>query len=284
MTRFNPAKAFKQIRVESQREKEAVVEAGRRKREAWAAYGRRSAALNQLMNLFPGESGGTVNVPRATALMIEYAQTLPAEGVKACVESVSDRLAKLAADGRPVPNASLKEILLNLLLLARAQNHAKVAEIFNEAMRGDPCDVETFRLCLVNWLADKVVDGWPPLPDELKQPTDASAELQEMEPPVDAGSNTAAVQEWVPASTAVERAELGGHRITLRWLTQGASKHGVRLRPRQRGDRHKQEVELTSLAVYLLKHPRRAKELDQNEIRGRIQAAREQKRKNLPLD
>jgi hypothetical protein len=77
-------------------------------------------------------------------------------------------------------NDNLKGILLNLLLLARARDDATVAEIINETLRGDPDDVEAFRLCPVNWLEDKVVDGRPPMPDELKQPVEAPAESQEV--------------------------------------------------------------------------------------------------------
>jgi hypothetical protein len=126
----------------------------------------------QLMSLFCSESGTTVDVPRATALMVEYAGTLSVESVKACVEVVSNRLAELPRDGRPFQDARLKKILLNLLLFANARDDAMVAHIFGEAMRGSPHDVENFRWCLVNWLADKVVDRWPPLPDELKEPSE----------------------------------------------------------------------------------------------------------------
>jgi hypothetical protein len=278
MARFNTAKAFKQVRAESQRQKKAVIEAGRRKHEEWVAYGRRSAALNYLMNLFPGESTGTVDVRRATALMVEYAQTLPVEWVKARVKSVSDRLAKLAAAGKPARDASLKEILLNLLQLASARDNAKVAEIFNEVTCGDLDDVETFRLCLVNWLVDKVVDEWPPLPDEL------TIGLLEVEAAAEVGSNTAGGEEWLPASIAVERAERSGHPITLKWLTRDSSKHGVRTRPQRQGGRHKQEVEWSSLAGYLLKQARLATESDEGELSCRVREAQEQRRTERPLD
>jgi hypothetical protein len=185
MERFNPAKAFEQVRAESRRKEEAAAEAGRRKHGEWAAYGRRSAALNRLLNLFPRDdsAGCAVDVPEATALMVEYAQTLPAEWVKARVESVSERMAELAADGKPVEDAALKEILLNLLLHAGAGDRAKVAETFSEAVRGDANGVKAFRLCLVNWLADKIVDTWPPLPDELKQAAEALAGAEPAPPP-----------------------------------------------------------------------------------------------------
>jgi len=128
------------------------------------------------MNVFPSEIAGTVDVRKATALMVEYAQTLAVGWVKARVELVNEGLARLAEDGKPVRDAGLKEILLNLLIFANTGDNEKVAEIFNEALRGDPIDVETFRLRLVNWLVDKVVDGWPPLPEELKPPMEASVD------------------------------------------------------------------------------------------------------------
>jgi hypothetical protein len=68
---------------------------------------------------------------------------------------------------------------LQVLLVANAGDNAKVAEVFNEALRGDPDEVESFRLCLVNWLADKVVDRLPPLPEEVKNPR-AAPEAQPM--------------------------------------------------------------------------------------------------------
>jgi hypothetical protein len=279
MMPFNPANAFQQLRAESRREKEAALEMCRRKDAEWAADSRRRAALYQLMHLFPSDTAGcAVDVGRATARMIEYAQTLPAEWVKAHVAFVSQRLATLAADERPVPNACLKEILLNLLLLAREGDHAQVAAIFNEALRGDADDVDAFRLCLVNWLADKVVDGLPPLPDELKQPVEAPAESQEVKVGLAVAPTATAPEEWLPASVAVERAEQSGHPITLKWLTQDAAKHGVRIRPRQLPGRHQQEVEWNSLAGYLLKQARPETELDDEEISHRIRAAQEQKR------
>jgi hypothetical protein len=140
------------------------------------AYGRRRVALNHLMNLFPGEGAGAMDVGKATDLMLEYAQTLPAEWVTARVESVSARLAELAGEGKPALDTGLKQILLNLLLFANAGDRTRTAEILNEALRGDAADVEYFRLRLVNWLVDKVVDRWPPLPDELREPREV--ELQ----------------------------------------------------------------------------------------------------------
>jgi hypothetical protein len=186
MEPFDPAKAFQQIRAASQRAKEAAEERSRQKQEASAAFGRGRAAFHQLVNLFPGETECcTWDGARAAALMVKYAQTLPVEWVKARVEFVRERLAKLAADGRPVQGTDFKEILLNLLLLAHAGDDAKVAEIFNEAMRGDAYDVGIFRWYFVNWLVDKVVDGWPPLPDEL-QPLRATSEgVLEEEAPLD---------------------------------------------------------------------------------------------------
>jgi hypothetical protein len=212
MAQFNIAKAFRKIRAESQRKKVAILEAGRGKREAWAAYGRRSAVLNCLRNLFPSETAGSpLDVRSATARMIEYAETLPTEWVRARVKLVHVGMATLAAQGRPVRDADLKSILLNLLLYASAGNNAKVAEVFNEVKQGDADDVETFRLCLVNWLADKVVDPWPPLPDELKQPV---ASVESPKAVVKAGSNTeeaglsgSTLAECDPASERMANAE-----------------------------------------------------------------------------
>jgi hypothetical protein len=216
--------------------------------------------------------------------MIDYAQTLPVEWVEARVAFVIGRLAQLAADERPVHDARLKEILLNLLLLAGEGDHAKVEAIFHEALCCDPGSVEAFRLCLVNCLADKVVDGLPPLPDEVKPPVAGSAESQEVSAGLAIALNTAAEEEWLPASTAVEWAERSGHPITLKWLTQDAAKHGVRIRPRQISGNHKKEVEWSSLAGYLLKRELTEDELDDKEISERTREAQEQKRKERPLD
>src|SRR5262249_3389762 len=141
-------------------------------------------------------------------------------------------------------HASFKEIALNLLLVANAGDHAQVAEILTEAMRGDSDEVESFRLCLSNRLLDKVVDGLPPLPEELKPPTEAS--VDEAEVPID---SLTAEEEWLPASEAVKWAEQSGHPISLKWLTHDARKHGVRIRPRQLPGSHKQEVDWASLAA-----------------------------------
>ena len=281
MARFNPVRAFKQIGAETQREKKAAEEAWRRQRAEWAAYGRRSAALNRLMNLFPGENQDcTLDVQTATALLVEYAQTLSGKWVKARVKLVSRRLANLAADGRlHAQDARFKEILLNLLLLANAGNNAKVAEILDESARADPADLEAFRRHLVNWLADKVVDTWPPLPEELKEPYEAA--VVDVSP--DKVSSMAPREEWLPASTAVERAEKNGHTITLKWLTQDASKHGVRIRPRQEPGRHKKEVEWISLAAVLVKRAKRKDELDDG-VSGRLQEVRAQKQRWRLLD
>jgi hypothetical protein len=186
MEPFNPAKAFQQIRAESQRAKEAAEEPSRLKQEAWDAFGRGRVVFQQLMSLFPPENEGcTWDGARAAALMVKYAQTLPAEWVKARVEFVRERLAKLAADGRPVQGADFKGILLNLLLFAHAGDDAKVAETFNEAMRGDANEVGFFRWYLVNWLVDKVVDGCHPLPDELQPLRATSDEALEEEASLD---------------------------------------------------------------------------------------------------
>jgi len=186
MAPFDTANAFQQIRAESQRESEAAEEQYRLKQEAWAAYDRRSAAFRQLIDSLPCETAVcTWDVGRATAQLIEYAQTLPAKWVTARVEFVRERMAQLAADGHPFQGAGFKEIMLNLLLHARARDNAKVAEIFNEAMRGEPDDVQRFRWHLVNWLVDKVVDGWPRLPIELTPRREESEGFLEEEAPLD---------------------------------------------------------------------------------------------------
>jgi hypothetical protein len=202
MKRFNPMKAFQQIRAESQQQKQATEEWAQRERQKWAAYGTRSRAFNQLMQLFPREAAGTLDIPKAVALMVEFAQTIPTEWLKARVRFVSDCLAKLP--GYSADRASFKEIALNLLLVAKAGDHARVAEIFTEAVRGDPDDVESFRLCLSNWLVDKVVDGWPPLPDELNPPTETS--VDEVEVPSDTLS---AEEERLPSEPLPEQTPSG---------------------------------------------------------------------------
>jgi hypothetical protein len=93
----------------------------------------------------------------------------------------------------------------------------------------------------------------------------------------------AAKDEWLPALKAVEWAEQCGHPISVKWLTQDACKHGVRIRPRQLPGRHKKEVEWSSLAAYLLKQPRPEQEGDE-EAADRIREAHEQKRRERPLD
>ncbi len=122
MPQFNATKAFERLRAQSRRQKIAVLEAGMRKQKEWAAHGQRSAALSRLMNVFPSQSDGAVNVPRVTALMIEYAETLSVDWVKARCRSVSARLAKLIKDGKPIQYAGIKEVLLNLLLVANARD------------------------------------------------------------------------------------------------------------------------------------------------------------------
>jgi hypothetical protein len=222
MTPFDPSKAFQQVREEGRRERQVALERCRRKEEWWAAYRRRAAALNRLMELFPKDTEGvTVDVGRVTALMVEYAQTLSVEWVKSRVAFVSRRLAERAAEGFLDREAGLKEILLNLLLLANAGDVAKVEEVFKEAMRGDPDDVAIFRMCLVNWLVDKVVDGWPPLPDEVKPPAEAPTGPQEVEArsgenvsPTDAGDGN------------TDRAEPGKERLHFDPQTQTVTLDG----------------------------------------------------------
>jgi len=230
-----------------------------------------------------------LDVEQATKLMIEYAQTLPAEWVKARVKFVSDRLVNLAADGKFVMHADLKEVLLNFLKFARAGDQAKVAEIFDEVMRGDPCDVESFRLCLVNWLADKVVDPWPPVPEALRPPVEASVEKSKGEGPLDMSSIMPAKEEWLPATMALERAEGKGFKVNIKWLTRDSPKYGVLIRERQLPGRHKKEVEMRSLAQCLLKRGKLLKrapsedELDEEAISLRIKKESEKKRKARPI-
>jgi hypothetical protein len=103
-------------------------------------------------------------------------------------------------------------------------------------------------------------------------------------------SQTAPTERWLPASEAVNLAEAKGHPITLKWLTQDASKHGVRTRPRQLPGKHKVEVEWGSLAGYLLRpleqnrNPDEEEGCGQEEAAQRIREAKEQKRKNRSLD
>jgi hypothetical protein len=169
-------------------------------------------------------------------------------------------------------------------LVASSGDHAKVAEIFRQAMRGEARDVEAFRRYLVNWLADKVVDPWPPLPDELKEPLEASADLCEGEATRSVRSSTTAEEEWLPASKAVEWAQQRGYSITLTWLTRDAAKHGVLIRPRELAGRHKREVERNSLAGYLLEREKNDSASDPEASQRRLSEAREQRRKERPLD
>jgi hypothetical protein len=290
MKRFNPTKAFKKLRAKSQRQKKAGAELARSKQEQWTASAQRSNIILQLNNLFPREGAGTLDVGHATKLMIEYAQTLSAKWVKARVKFVSNRLAKLAADGKFVLDADFKEILLNLLKFARAGDQAKVAEVFDEAMRGDPGDEESFRLCLVNWLADKVVDTWPPVPEELRPPVEASVEKSKGEGPLDMNSIMPAKEEWLPATIALNRAEGKGFKVNIKWLTQNSAKHGVGIRKLQQPGKYKKEVEMNSLARYLFKSGKLLKrappeeEEDEDAVRRRIQKANEKKRKERTLD
>jgi hypothetical protein len=279
MALFNPAKTFKQIRADSQSHEKAAEKVRQQKREQWAAYGQRSAALNRLRDLFlPEGAEYTLDVQKASALMIEYAQTLPAKWVEGRVKFVSLRLADLAAQGRlGNRDVRFKEVLLNLLLFANAGNDAKVAEIFGEAASAYPSDLESFRFCLVNWLADKVVDTWPPLPEELEPREASEAEVRPSE-----GSTGASPEEWLPATEAVDRVEKSGHPVSLKWLTQDAHKHGVRIRPRQQPGRHRREVEWTSLTLYLMKDAQRKMELDG--ASDRLQEARTAKQQGRSLE
>src|SRR5262249_4729445 len=141
MKRFNPRNSFQQIRAEGQRQKQAAEQWAQRERQKWAAYSTRRRAFNRLLQIFPREAAGTLDTPKAAALMVELAQTIPTVWLKARVRFVSDGLAKLPTYS--AGHASFKEITLNLLLRANAGDRARVAEIFNEAMRGDPDEVES---------------------------------------------------------------------------------------------------------------------------------------------
>jgi hypothetical protein len=88
----------------------------------------------------------------------------------------------------------------------------------------------------------------------------------------------------MPASRAAEWAEERGYPINLKCLTQDAPKHGVRIRPQELPGRHKQEVELNSLARYLLERGRPETESDQEAIQRTVREAQEQKRKERSLD
>jgi hypothetical protein len=86
--------------------------------------------------------------------MVEFAETLPTEWVEARVQFVSERLNELSVEA--VPDALLKEIMLNLLLLANAGDHPKVAEIFDEALRGARTTWSLFGIalrigCWIKW-------------------------------------------------------------------------------------------------------------------------------------
>jgi hypothetical protein len=290
MPRFNAMKAFEHLRVQSKRQKEAALEACLLKQKEWTAYGQRNTALNGLMNVFPFESAGVVDVQRAAALMVEYAQTLSSEWVKARFKSVSARLAKLIKEGKPVQDAGIKKILLNLLLFANERDHARVEEIFREAIKGDPADVDRFRWCLLNWLVDKVVDTWPPGPEELRPPVKASVEKPKEEGFSDASSIVPAKGDWVPATKAVEWAEQKGYLVNIKWLTQNSSKRGVGVRKVKQPGKYKKEVELNSFALYLLKHGKLLKDASPEEepvpetIRRSISEANEKKLRERPLN
>jgi hypothetical protein len=93
----------------------------------------------------------------------------------------------------------------------------------------------------------------------------------------------ASPEEWLPATEAVERAEKSGHPVGLKWLTQDAHKHEVRIRPRQQPGRHRKEVEWTSLILFLTKHAQRKMELDDG-VSDRLQEARAAKQLGRSLE
>jgi hypothetical protein len=170
MEQLNPAEAYKKVREESQRDKQAVLEAARRQEEYQAAYSRRYSASNRLMRLWPNHSEGrTLDVEPITASMIECAQGRSQEWVQARVAFVRLRMAALARKRRAVAGADRKQVLLDLLLCANAGQHQRVVATFSEVFRGEADEVESFRSDLVNWLMDKVVEGLGPLPAEVKQ-------------------------------------------------------------------------------------------------------------------
>jgi hypothetical protein len=139
-----------------------------------------------------------------------------------------------------------------------------------EPMKHD--EVRAFVAAHFRELWDKV------LPERLKK---AYAEVQAR---LDAGTNVAAAEEWLPATEAVDRVEKGGGSITLKWLTQDAAKHGVRTRPSQLPGRHKVEVEWNSLAGYLLRRASSEKEPDETTVGDRLREEEERKRRERPLD
>jgi hypothetical protein len=277
MAPSDPKHAFQQFRAENQRQQQSLIEAGRRVQQKWAAADRRSAACEQLLDLWPGQVTGRVDGDRVAALLVQWAATLSADWVHARVQFVRQRLAALATDAGA--DAPLKEILLELLLHANAGALDPVAAIVHEALRGAPDEVQAFRQALMNWLIAKVVEAWPPLPEELQPPQPAPAAADEAFLEAELSQ-----EEWLPAAKAVERAERAGHRISLKWLTQDAPKHGVRLRPRQLPGRHKREVEWSSLAGYLLRQQRPEEEPDEEGISQRLRAAQEHKRQERSLD
>jgi hypothetical protein len=107
------------------------------------------------------------DVRRLSSLMIDYARTPPAGWVQARVNWVRGRLAEMAAAGKDVPAARLKGILRHLLEAAARGDNAGVADMFRGALACHPADLGLFRLEMANWLEEKVVRGWPPLPEEL---------------------------------------------------------------------------------------------------------------------
>jgi hypothetical protein len=94
---------------------------------------------------------------------------------------------------------------------------------------------------------------------------------------------------WIPAERAVEEASKLNHDTQIKWLTQDAPKHGVRVRPRELPGRHKKEVEWGTLAAYLLGHrqPREAQRKTEGctnaEAAHGIQQANAQRRTERPV-
>src|SRR5262249_46586391 len=142
MAPADPKHALQQCRAEHQRRQQALNDAGRRVQQRWAAEDRRSAACQQLLDIWPGQGTGPVDGDRVAALLVQWAATLPADWVHARVQFVRQRLALATQTSADAP---LKEILLQLLLHACARDSAAVAAFVHEALRGGPDEVLAFR-------------------------------------------------------------------------------------------------------------------------------------------
>jgi hypothetical protein len=95
------------------------------------------------------------------------------------------------------------------------------------------------------------------------------------------------VEEWIATSSAVKKARQNSFSNSLTWLTRDASKHGVRLRPRPKSSqgRHRQEVEWSSLAKYLITKVKPEDIEDESpETQSRLEKAKKDKKLRRPLD